>query len=131
MKDETISQKSSDIKVTVKTLYLQRESESTADRYVFVYFINIQNNGSSRVRLLTRHWFITDANGSVEEVTGEGVVGEQPYIQPSEFYEYNSFTILRTPVGSMEGTYRFVNDDGHLFDAPIPVFGLAIPRILN
>jgi ApaG protein len=98
---------------------------------VFSYTITIRNEGSAPARLLTRHWVITDANGKVQEVAGEGVVGEQPHLLPGQGFRYSSGTILETPVGAMQGSYRMVADDGQQFDAPIAPFTLAMPGLLN
>lgn len=119
------------ISVDVKTAYISEQSDPAAERYVFAYTIRIHNRGSVSARLLTRHWIITNANGSVQEVHGEGVVGEQPYLGPGQAFEYTSGTILDTPVGSMRGTYHMLADDGQTFDAPIPVFTLSHPHMLH
>src|SRR5690606_20558068 len=100
-------------------------------RYVFSYTITIRNEGTVPARLLTRHWIITDANGKTQDVRGEGVVGEQPYLKPGQGFRYSSGTVIETPVGSMQGSYQMLADDGHKFDAPIPAFRLAIPGILQ
>jgi ApaG protein len=89
------------------------------------------NEGTMPAKLLTRHWIITDANGKVEEVHGEGVVGEQPYLRPGEAFQYTSGTVLETSVGSMQGSYQMLADDGARFDAPIPAFTLSGPRTLH
>lgn len=120
-----------DVKVTPKSFYVQEHSQPERNRYVFAYTITIRNEGAVAAKLLTRHWVITDANGKVEEVRGEGVVGEQPYLRPGEAFEYTSGAVLETSVGSMEGSYQMVTDDGSRFDAPIPAFTLSIPRTLH
>ena len=119
------------IKVEVDTSYIEEQSLPQQDRYVFAYTITIRNEGEVPARLLTRHWLITDANGRTNEVRGEGVVGEQPYLKPGESFRYTSGTLLETPVGSMEGSYQMVADDGEQFDAEIPPFTLSIPRTLH
>lgn len=119
------------IKVEVDTSYIEEQSLPQQDRYVFAYTITIRNEGEVPARLLTRHWLITDANGKINEVRGEGVVGEQPYLKPGESFRYTSGTLLETPVGSMEGSYQMVGDDGEQFDAEIPPFTLSIPRTLH
>ena len=119
------------LKITVETHYLAEQSEPESERYVFAYTITIQNTGEVAARLLDRHWIITDANGKVQEVNGEGVVGEQPYLQPGEGFRYSSGAILETPVGAMQGSYRMVADDGQHFDAPIAPFRLAMPGLLH
>ena len=119
------------IKVEVDTSYIEEQSLPQQDRYVFAYTITIRNEGEVPARLLTRHWLITDANGKINEVRGEGVVGEQPYLKPGESFRYTSGTLLETPVGAMEGSYQMVADDGEQFDAEIPPFTLSIPRTLH
>ncbi len=119
------------IDVQVKTNYIDEQSDPDADRYVFSYTITIANEGSMAAKLLSRHWYITNANNEVQEVVGDGVVGEQPHIQPGDSFQYTSGTILETPVGSMHGTYQMVADDGTAFDAEIPAFGLSLPNVLN
>jgi ApaG protein len=122
---------SHNIKVDVETQYVEEQSLPQQDRYVFAYTITIQNQGNVAAQLMSRHWIITDANNKVQEVRGEGVVGEQPYLKPGEQFRYTSGTMLETPVGSMTGTYQMVADDGVEFDAVIPVFTLSIPRTLH
>lgn len=119
------------IQVTVQTNYIEDQSIPEQNRYVFAYTITIQNAGPVAAKLMTRHWIITDANGKVQEVTGDGVVGHQPYLRPGEGFQYTSGAIIETPLGSMRGSYQMVADDGTRFDAPIPVFTLAQPRILH
>ena len=97
----------------------------------FSYTITIHNTGGEPAKLLRRHWVITDANGKVEEVSGEGVVGEQPYLKPGEAFRYTSGAMLDTPVGSMEGEYEMIDDEGREFLAPIPPFSLAVPNKLH
>ena len=119
------------IDIAVKTTYIDNQSVPEANRYVFAYTITITNAGSVPAKLLTRHWVITDANNKVQEVRGEGVVGEQPYLVPGMSFEYTSGTMIETPVGSMRGSYQMVADDGTEFDAEIPAFVLSIPRTLH
>ena len=119
------------IQVTVDTQYIEAESNPDANRFVFAYTIKIENNGEIAAKLLSRHWIITDANNRIQEVKGKGVIGEQPYLRPGEFFEYTSGTMMETPVGSMQGTYQMVADDQHHFDAIIEPFTLALPRMLN
>lgn len=119
------------IDVEVDTRYLDEQSRPDDHRYVFAYTITIRNSGRVPARLLARHWVITDANGKVEEVRGEGVVGEQPWLRPGEHFRYTSGAILDTAVGSMRGSYRMLADDGHHFDAPISPFTLSVPRTLH
>jgi ApaG protein len=113
------------IKIAARSEFQPEQSSSVEGRYVFAYTISIENQGSEPARLLNRHWIITDANGRVQEVRGQGVVGEQPHLRPGQRFEYTSGTILPTPVGSMHGTYGMVGDDGTPFDAEIPPFSLV------
>jgi ApaG protein len=119
------------ILVDVVTRYIEDQSSPGDERFVFTYTITIRNEGDSPARLLRRHWVITDANGKVQEVTGDGVVGEQPYLLPGQGFRYSSGAILETPVGSMQGSYQMVDDDGEHFDAPIKPFSLAMPGMLH
>ena len=118
-----------DIEIT--TRFLDDQSRPDDDRYVFSYTISIRNAGDVAARLLDRHWIITDANGRVEEVHGDGVVGEQPWLRPGERFEYTSGAVLETSVGTMQGSYGMLADDGTRFEAPIPAFTLAVPRTLH
>lgn len=119
------------IKVDVETAYVREQSNPLEDHYVFVYTITIRNDGRLPAKLLRRHWIITDGNGDESEVHGEGVVGEQPHIQPGEGFRYSSGAVLGTPVGTMRGSYLMIDDEGTEFDAPIPPFLLAKPGSLN
>ncbi len=124
-------QQSDEIRIEVQTAYLPDQSEPAEGRYLFSYTISIHNDGALPAKLLTRHWLITDANGKVQEVRGDGVVGEQPKIAPGKLHRYSSGAVLETPVGTMEGSYGMVSDDGDQFEAVIPCFRLAVPGILN
>jgi ApaG protein len=119
------------ISVDVETTYVREQSDPVEDRYVFAYTVTIRNEGPAPARLLRRHWIITDGNGDENEVRGEGVVGEQPHLQPGEGFRYTSGAILRTPVGAMRGSYQMVDDDGVEFDATIEPFRLAMPGSVN
>ncbi len=119
------------IEIAVETNFVDEQSEPDEDRYVFAYTITIRNVGTVAARLLTRHWIITDANGHVQEVRGEGVVGEQPHLKPGEGFRYTSAAMIDTPVGSMHGSYQMVADDGFHFEAEIPAFSLSIPHTLH
>ena len=119
------------VDVEVATRYLDDQSEPEQDRFVFAYTIRIRNPGDVPARLMTRHWRITDANGQVQEVDGDGVVGEQPRLEPGEDFEYTSGAVLETALGTMQGRYGMVADDGTHFDAPIPAFTLSVPRTLH
>jgi ApaG protein len=120
-----------DIKIQVATDYIDDQSEPDTNQYVFAYTIKILNRGNVAAQLISRHWVITDANGKIQEVDGDGVVGEQPHLNPGEEFCYSSGAVLQTPVGSMHGIYRMVADGGVSFDAPIAPFTLAVPKILN
>lgn len=124
-------EKEHNITVEVETDYMEGQSEPDNERYVFSYTITIRNEGGEPAQLLSRHWLITDANGNVQEVKGEGVVGEQPHLKPGEGFQYTSGAMITTPVGSMQGTYQMVTDQGDEFDTEIPAFTLAIPRTLH
>lgn len=117
--------------IDVATRYLDDRSDPDEDRFVFAYTILIRNRGRVPARLLARHWIITDANGKVREVRGEGVVGEQPWLKPGEEFSYTSGAVLETAMGSMQGSYAMLADDGTRFDAPIAAFTLSIPRTLH
>lgn len=120
-----------DIKVVAETDYIAGQSTPDDNRYVFAYTITISNQGTVPAKLLARHWYITNADNAVQEVIGEGVVGEQPHIAPGESYQYTSGAILETPVGSMHGSYQMMADDGKRFEADIRPFNLSIPHVLN
>jgi len=119
------------IDVDVATRFLDEESAPDDERFVFAYTIRIRNSGEVPARLLSRHWIITDANGEVQEVRGDGVVGEQPWLRPGEQFEYTSGAVLKTAVGTMRGSYDMLADDGTRFDASIAPFTLSIPRTLH
>lgn len=119
------------IDVSAETQFIPDQSAPDEDRYVFAYTITITNTGGVAAKLLTRHWLITDSNGKIQEVRGDGVVGEQPYLKPGEGFQYTSGSMLETPVGTMEGSYQMQADDGMEFDARIPRFTLSMPRILH
>jgi len=121
----------SGIRVRVKSEYRADRSAPGAGRYLFTYTVRISNEGEHPAKLVARHWIITDAHGEREEVVGEGVVGQQPRLGTGESFEYTSFCILRTPHGSMRGTYRMVRDDETTFDATIAPFALVTPGGLN
>ncbi len=120
-----------ELKVEPKASYLVDESDPAKDKYVFSYTIRITNVGDVPVKLVGRHWIITDAENKVQEVKGLGVVGQQPELKPGESFEYTSGASLPTSMGTMRGTYQIRADDGATFDAPIPPFTLSIPRTLH
>lgn len=120
-----------DVSVSTVTDYIADQSLPDDDRYVFSYTISITNNGTVPATLLRRHWIITDANNKVQEVHGDGVVGEQPYLLPGETFKYTSGAMLETPIGCMEGNYDMLADNGMEFEAVIPVFSLKVPNTLH
>ncbi|CAM4458096.1 MAG: Protein ApaG [Legionellaceae bacterium] len=120
------------IDIKVQTTYAKEQSDPSNQYYVFIYQIRIHNLGTVGVKLISRHWTITDAQGTVQEIRGiGGVIGEQPYLKPGEIFEYASGAVLNTPVGSMAGDYELLADDGNTFTAEIPAFSLAIPNIIH
>jgi ApaG protein len=115
------------IRVRVQSRYVAELSSPPDERYVFEYSITISNEGPRTAQLRTRHWIITDGRGEVEEVRGDGVVGEQPRLHPGDSFQYRSSCRLPTPIGTMHGTYRMWRDDGSYFDAVIAPFSLVLP----
>jgi ApaG protein len=122
---------SSEIGISVDTAYIDEQSRPADGRYVFAYTITIRNNGPVAATLRSRHWVITDANGKIQEVQGDGVVGQQPFLRPGDEYRYSSGAVLETPVGAMQGKYMMEAEDGRSFDAPIAPFTLAVPGLLQ
>ena len=116
------------ITITVEPYYLDEQSEPAEGHFVWAYHVRIENNGGKTVKLMTRHWRITDSLGNVQEVRGDGVIGEQPVLTPGESFEYTSGTPLGTPSGIMAGSYRMETDDGKSFDVVIPAFSLDSPH---
>ena len=119
------------IRVTVRSQYLPERSSPKSGQYAFAYTVRIANEGEAVAQLKSRHWVITDADGKVQEVRGEGVVGEKPVLRPGQAFEYTSWCMLATPHGSMRGTYQMMREDGEGFDAMIAPFALALPYSLN
>lgn len=119
------------IDIAVRTRYVAEQSNPENRHYVFAYTISLHNSGSVGARLMTRHWRITDADGKVKDVRGEGVVGEQPWLAAGSSFEYTSGAVLETGIGSMRGSYQMLADDGTLFEAPIAAFTLSVPRTLH
>ncbi|MEK9693510.1 MAG: Co2+/Mg2+ efflux protein ApaG [Rhodospirillaceae bacterium] len=115
------------IRVSVKPIFLDDQSTPSEDHYVWAYQVTIENTGGETVQLLNRHWRITDAHGRMQEVKGEGVVGEQPRLRPGELFEYTSGTPLTTPSGLMMGSYEMEGEGGQRFDIDIPAFSLDSP----
>ena len=119
------------VNIATRVNYLPEQSDEADNRFVFAYTITITNVGHAAVKLVSRHWIITDAHNHVQEVRGPGVVGEQPSLKPNQSFEYTSGTVLSTQVGTMTGSYRMVAEDGTEFDAAIPQFVLSVPRVLH
>jgi ApaG protein len=119
------------VRVQVQSFYDEERSSPQESYYFFVYHVRISNLGTETVQLVSREWFITDANGETQRVQGPGVVGEQPVLAPGDAFEYTSFCPLTTPVGSMRGTYRMVLENGESFEAEIAPFALAVPHAVN
>jgi ApaG protein len=119
------------VSVSARVSFVPDQSDVDNGRYVFAYTITITNTGTVTAKLVSRHWIITDSNNEVQEVKGQGVVGEQPVLRPRQSFEYTSGTAIATPVGTMRGSYRIVAEDGVQFDAPIPEFALSMPRVLH
>ena len=111
--------------------YIEAQSSPDNNRYVFAYTITITNVGITAAKLLSRHWLITDSNGKIQEVRGEGVIGEQPHLKPGESFRYTSGAMIETPVGVMQGKYLMISDSGENFKAAISKFTLSIPRTLH
>jgi ApaG protein len=129
--DMMIDEQMYNIQVDVQTQYIPEQSDPELDRYVFSYTITIRNEGTVPAKLLTRHWIITNADGKSQEVRGDGVVGEQPHLKPGDGFRYTSGTVLETPIGSMQGSYQMVADDGVKFDAEIAPFTLSMPHTIH
>ena len=119
------------IRIKVRTAYIEERSSPEDNRYFFAYSVKITNDGDISAQLLNRHWIIKDADNKQQEVRGEGVIGKQPLISPGKSFEYTSGTFLTTPVGTMQGSYQMKSTRGDFFDAPIEPFVLSIPRTLH
>ncbi len=119
------------ITTQVQTLFLEEYSDLEEGRYAFAYTITIKNDGTVASKLMSRHWIICDSNDKIQEVQGDGVVGEQPFLRPGEAYCYTSAALIDTPVGTMRGSYKMKAVDGEEFEAPIEEFMLAIPNVLH
>ena len=126
-----VANTNADIQIDAEAIYIAEQSDPDERRFVFAYTINIHNAGSTPAQLLTRHWLITDADGRIQEVHGDGGIGKQPVIAPGTTHSYSSGAVIETPVGTMEGRYGMISDSGSHFDTPIPVFRLAVPGVLN
>lgn len=123
--------KPEDIDISVQTQYLQEQSDPENNRYVFAYTIGIENRGEKPVKLISRHWIITDDNDRIEEVRGTGVVGQQPMIEPGQVFHYTSGAVLTTGFGTMQGSYEMLREDGEKFAAPVPAFLLSRPLTVH
>ncbi len=119
------------IRITVTTTYLPDRSSPAGREYVFAYTVTIANEGAATAQLRSRHWVITDGDGKVQDVRGDGVVGAQPILRSGQHFEYTSGCVLKTPRGTMHGTYQMVREDGTRFDAVIAPFALSLPHSLN
>ncbi|HJP12519.1 MAG TPA: Co2+/Mg2+ efflux protein ApaG [Gammaproteobacteria bacterium] len=119
------------IEIEVQVTYLQSQSDIPNSQYAYAYTITITNKGDCGAQLRTRRWLIEDETGNVEEVVGEGVIGQQPYLSPGEIFEYSSGAVISTETGTMKGTYGMINDNGRRFDADIPEFALSEPYTLH
>jgi ApaG protein len=119
------------ILVTVRSEYIPERSSVSSRQFAFAYTVRIENQGAATAQLRTRHWIISDANGNVQEVRGEGVIGEQPRLEPGQHFEYTSWCVIATSSGSMRGSYQMVRPNGAAFDAEIAPFRLGLPQTLN
>jgi len=119
------------IRIVAQSFYVAERSKPAQQQFFFAYRIQIFNTGVAPAQLLSRHWIITDGNGIVEHVEGPGVVGQTPRLEPGQEFEYVSACPLKTPIGTMRGTYRMLRDDGSEFDADVGAFTLATPDLLN
>ena len=113
------------IEVSVEAFFLDDESDVEKDQYVFAYRVRLKNHSDRTVQLISRHWIITDSKGTVRQVKGEGVVGQQPIMAPGEEHQYISGSQLESPLGTMHGTYQMRDEAGEMFDVKIPVFTLS------
>ena len=119
------------INIAVKVTFIEEQSRPSSNQYTYAYTITITNNGTIGAQLLTRRWRIQDETGHTEDVIGEGVVGQQPHLQPGESYQYSSGSVIKTETGTMKGAYGMVNDEGERFEAEIPEFILSEPYTLH
>jgi len=120
-----------DIIINIDTEYLETQSKPELNEFVFAYTIVIYNSSPESVQLMSRHWMIKDANYKIEEVIGEGVVGEKPVMEPNSGFQYSSGAVLATEVGTMEGFYHFELQNKEKIKIPIPKFVLSVPRQLH
>jgi ApaG protein len=120
-----------EIVVEPASVYMESESLPESGRYAFAYTIRITNRGQLSAQLISRKWRILDAENGVKEIKGDGVVGQKPILEPGETFEYTSSSVITTPVGTMEGQYHFISEEGEAFDVEIPRFVLSIPRVIH
>jgi ApaG protein len=119
------------IEISVQSEFRADRSAPGQGRFLYTYTVQISNGGAGSAKLLGRHWIITDARGEREEVTGDGVIGQQPELEPGQSFQYTSFCVLKTPLGQMRGTYTMMRSDGTTFQAEIAPFALVVPTALN
>ena len=119
------------LEVAVESFYIEEHSYPERDQYVFAYRVRLTNHSDQTMQLISRHWIITDSIGETNEVKGDGVIGQQPILQPGDQHEYMSGSHLKSPMGTMQGTYQMETPEGQAFDIEIPCFTLAIPGIIN
>ena len=119
------------VHVKVESFYVDLNSKPEEDIFVLAYQVKLKNISQRTVKLLRRHWIITDSNGEINDVKGEGVVGEQPILKPGDEYQYKSGSYLKSPMGTMQGSYTMINTEGIEFEVTIPCFTLAAPGIIN
>ncbi len=123
------SARTREVVVRVAVSFLPEQSDPARGQWFWSYHVRVENHGAVAVQLMTRHWLITDGDGNVHEVEGEGVIGEQPVIEPGASYDYVSGCPLHTPAGAMQGSYAMIGADGSSFDAAIPAFRLMAPAV--
>lgn len=120
-----------DIKIRVKSTYLDEQSQPDRSRFAFAYSITIENNSDTPAQLISRHWIITDTKNNIQDVKGDGVIGKQPRIMPRESFSYTSAAVIETTAGTMEGSYKMQRDNGENFIVTIPTFSLTKPQALH
>lgn len=125
------SEETHSIKISVTVNHLEEESDSSSKKFIFQYIVSIENNRENAIQLTHRQWFITNGKGEMSEVSGEGVVGEAPIINPGEKFMYSSFCPLDTPTGNMSGKYKFKTSDEEYLEAKIPLFYLKDLSVLH
>lgn len=131
MTNSNESESDAGIHIQVQTRYLEQQSDPRKQSFAFAYTITIINLRDEAVKLLSRHWIITDQTGKTEEVEGQGVVGKQPVIEPGGQFQYSSGAVIKTEIGDMKGTYTLQDSNGETFEAPVPLFVLALPHMIH